>query len=284
MGAGHPEFTDDATPRRTKRDYQYVGGEGTWKRLTSGKHPAGWFLVQAKSQFESLTRDPQPPQKVLGVARVATTLQQARSKGLPPPPGSPAPQPFARRPNPNVPTLETMTAAAVNSLAQNRKGFYLMIEGGAVDWANHARQEDRMVEEQIDFMKALDWVVQWVETKSSWRDTLVIVTADHECGMLWGPDSDSVAFDKIVDRGKNKLPDMRHNSGGHTNSLVPLYARGQGAERFYRYIISTDTSAAAAWGVTGQYVDNTSIFAVMKAEVVGKPRRATAGASTVRAP
>jgi alkaline phosphatase len=141
-----------------------------------------------------------------------------------------------------------------------------------------------MVEEQIDFMKALDWVVQWVETKSSWRDTLVIVTADHECGMLWGPDSDSVAFDKIVDRGKNKLPDMRHNSGGHTNSLVPLYARGQGAERFYRYIISTDTSAAAAWGVTGQYVDNTSIFAVMKAEVVGKPRRATAGASTVRAP
>ena len=81
-----------------------------------------------------------------------------------------------------------------------------MIEGGAVDWANHANEPDRMIEEQIDFVKAVEAVVAWVDKHSNWNDTLLILTADHECGLLWGPDSDRVAFQPLADRGRARCP------------------------------------------------------------------------------
>ena len=83
-----------------------------------------------------------------------------------------------------------MSKAAINCLDKNPKGFYLMIEGGAVDWANHANQPARMVEEQIDFVEAVEAVAGWVETHGGWDETLLILTADHECGLLWGPESE----------------------------------------------------------------------------------------------
>ena len=89
-----------------------------------------------------------------------------------------------------------------------------------------------MVEEQIDYVKAVEAVVAWVEAHGGWNDTLLILTADHETGLLWGPDSAKVAYQPLKDRGPGKLPGMKHNSHGHSNSLVPLYARGPGSERF----------------------------------------------------
>ena len=173
--------------------------------------------------------------------------------------------------NRNVPSLTVMTKGAIHCLEHNPQGFYLMIEGGAVDWANHANEQDRMVEEQIDYMKAVEAVVAWVDAHSSWDDTLVILTADHETGLLWGPDSAKVAFQPLKDRG----PQLRHedNSHGHSNSLVPLYARGPGSERFTALRKRQDSHAAAQWHYSGRYVDNTNIFAVMRGEVVKPAER-----------
>ena len=64
-----------------------------------------------------------------------------------------------------------------------------MVEGGAVDWAAHDHQSGRMIEEQIDFNLSIEAVIAWVEEHSSWNETLVIVTADHETGYLAGPGS-----------------------------------------------------------------------------------------------
>ena len=161
-----------------------------------------------------------------------------------------------------------MTKGAIHCLEHNPDGFYLMVEGGAVDWANHANEQERMVEEQIDYVKAVEAVVAWVDSHSNWNDTLVILTADHETGLLWGPDSAKVAFQPLKDRGAGKLPGMKHNSHGHSNSLVPLYARGPGSERFAALQKGQDRHAAAQWHCSGQYVDNTDVFAVMRAEVV----------------
>jgi alkaline phosphatase len=76
-----------------------------------------------------------------------------------------------------------------------------MIEGGAVDWKNHANEIGAMVKEQAAFNDAVAPVKHWVEKDSSWQQTLVIVTSDHECGMLWGPgtytDSDCGRADKV---------------------------------------------------------------------------------------
>jgi alkaline phosphatase len=282
MGAGHPDFNDDGAPRAKKQEYKYVGGPATWQQLTSGTHPAGWKLVESKADFEALAAGPTPC-KVLGTAQVATTLQQCRGKAAAAaksakeaaagkaadkPAAKAAEKPFSRPFNRNVPTLAVISRAAINCLDKNPEGFYLMIEGGAVDWANHANQSGRMIEEQVDFLKAVEAVVDWVEKNSSWDDTLLILTADHETGLIWGPNSDKVAFEPLVDRGAGNVPGMKYNATRHSNSLVPLLARGAGSERFAALVVGTDKTAAAKYGISGQYVDNTGIFTVMKAAVI----------------
>jgi alkaline phosphatase len=44
-----------------------------------------------------------------------------------------------------------MTRGALNVLERDEDGFFLMVEGGAVDWAAHANNLPRIIEEQIDF-------------------------------------------------------------------------------------------------------------------------------------
>ncbi len=270
MGAGNPDFDNDGRPLRAEkhRDYQWVGGEDTWKALKSGSRP--WKLIESKADFETLLSGPTPP-KVVATAQAGDTLQEKRGHGrVTWSPGHPQqpPQPFAAPLNRNVPSLAVMTKAAIHCLEPNTHGFYLMIEGGAVDWANHANEQDRMVEEQIDYLKAVEAVVAWVDAHSNWDDTLLILTADHETGLLWGPDSAKIAYQPLEDRGPGKLPAMKHNSHGHSNSLVPLYARGPGTERFAALLRGKDLHAALQWHYGGQYVDNADIFAVMRAEVV----------------
>jgi len=256
-----------------QKEYRYVGGPATWAQLKSGRHPAGWTLIESKAAFERLATG-QAPRKVLGVAQVATTLQQNRGKPRAAREGEKPPAPFSYPLNRNVPTLETMTQAALNCLDDNPQGFYLMVEGGAVDWANHANLPDRMIEEHIDFLKAVEAVVRWVETKSSWQETLVILTADHETGLIWGPQSDRVPFQPIVDCGPGNLPGLKYNSRSHTNSLVPLYARGPGSEQFTRLLRGVDPTAAEKFGMSGQYVDNTAIFMVLRQSIVAARQRA----------
>ncbi len=268
MGAGNPDYDNDGVPIPVgkKRNYNYVGGEETWKGLKSGR--GGWKLIESKADFEALISGPTPP-KVLGTARVAATLQEKRIRRTPLT-GDIVPlldinSPFI----PNVPTLATMTKAALNCLDDNPDGFFLMIEGGAVDWANHANRPRRMIEEQTDFVHAVEAVVAWIRSHGGWDETLLILTSDHDCGLIWGPGSKMVAFDPIVDRGPGKMPGIVYHSGGHSNSLVPLLARGPGSRRFADLVKGQDKRAAAVWRFSGRYVDNTDIFTVMKGEVIG---------------
>jgi alkaline phosphatase len=192
---------------------------------------------------------------VLGTAQVNTTLRQARD-------GKNTADPALDTPvNPDLPDLPLLARAAVNTLSQNPKGFFLLIEGGAVDWANHSHQPGRMIQEHIDYINAVEAVVQWIESKSSWKDTLLVLTADHETGLLWGPKSDVEPFDPIVDHGKGAMPGLLHNAKGHSNSLVPVYAKGAGSERLAGKVAGKDP-------VRGPYVDNTGVSEVL-AEAVG---------------
>jgi alkaline phosphatase len=268
MGTGHPEFDNDGVTlaEGKKRNYADVGGQETWDALKRGER--GWKLVETKADFEALTSGPTAP-KVLGVPQVSATLQQERGRNRVTLPAAEtkAAEPFAMPMNTTVPSLTTMTKGAINCLDKNPKGFYLMIEGGAVDHANHANQPDRMIEEQIDYLQAVEAVVAWVDAHSNWDDTLLILTADHETGLVWGPDSAETAFQPLEDRGPGKLPGLKFNATGHSKSLVPLCARGPGSQRFVALAKGKDEKAAAQWHVSGQYVDNTDVFAVMKAEV-----------------
>jgi alkaline phosphatase len=134
--------------------------------------------------------------------------------------------------NPNVPSLADMTRAALNVLSQNPKGFFVMVEGGAIDWASHDNHLGRTIEEQIDFNNSIKAAIEWVEKYSSWEETLIIITADHETGYLTGPDHPENINSPVVNKGKGNLPGAKFNFGHHTNTLVPLYVKGPGQELF----------------------------------------------------
>jgi alkaline phosphatase len=261
MGAGHPLYNNNGNlVSADTYNYAYVGSEDTWNDLlagTAGGDADGdgmadaWSFIDAHADFQALIDTTTPPTRVFGVPRVRQTLQQRRSSdgsyGTPAGKEDPYVVPF----NDNVPTLEEMTRAALNVLDEDPDGLYLMVEAGAVDWAGHSNQKGRMIEEQSDFNRTVEAVVEWVETSSSWDETLVMVTSDHETGYLTAPGAPDTAdaSTPLVNNGAGNVPGIKWNSSGHTNSLVPFYAKGQGAALFEHYADETDP-------VRGPYIDN----------------------------
>ncbi len=257
MGCGHPWFDDDGRPADAPNTFNYIGGEATWAALQAGAlETAGepWMLIEERAAFVALADDPAPPRRVLGVAQVARTLQQRRS-------GDAHAPPYEVLFIETVPTLAEMTRGALNVLGEDPDGLLLMVEGGAVDWASHDSQSGRAVEEQIDFAEAVRAAVEWVETDSNWHETLLIVTSDHETGYLTrepaGPDDVPWAYQPLPGRGAGALPGMAWNSGSHTNSLVPLYAKGAWAARLSAHVAGCDPHR-------GPYVDNTAVAKLVR--------------------
>ncbi|MCI5126161.1 MAG: alkaline phosphatase, partial [Candidatus Electrothrix sp. AR5] len=82
-------------------------------------------------------------------------------------------------PDRTMPDLKEMTAKAIELLAKNKKGFFLMIESGQIDWAAHANDTGTMLHELLKLNRTLEYVLDWAAGRD---DTLVIVTADHETG------------------------------------------------------------------------------------------------------
>ncbi len=77
------------------------------------------------------------------------------------------------------PSLAEMTEAGLTVLSQNPKGFWLMVEAGDVDWANHDNNLDNSIGAVLDGDAAVRTITDWVEKNSNWRESLLIVTADH---------------------------------------------------------------------------------------------------------
>jgi alkaline phosphatase len=81
--------------------------------------------------------------------------------------------------NSDAPTLAEMTRTSLEILSKNTKGFFLMIEGGQIDWANHNRDVGTTIRETEDFNEAYKVCAEFAKKNP---DTLIIVTADHETG------------------------------------------------------------------------------------------------------
>ncbi len=77
------------------------------------------------------------------------------------------------------PTLADMSVAALDVLASRKKPFWLMVEAGDVDWANHANNLDSSIGAVISGDQAVKAVFDWVDEHKQWDQTAVIVTADH---------------------------------------------------------------------------------------------------------
>jgi len=77
------------------------------------------------------------------------------------------------------PTLAEMTQAGITALARPEKKFWVLVESGDVDWANHNNNIDNSIGTVKSGEKAVKVITDWVEQHSNWNDALVIVTADH---------------------------------------------------------------------------------------------------------
>lgn len=243
MGTGHPWY-DNAGDRKSSPFFRNIDPE-LWEAMNAGEGEAGtWTVVDERSDFRSLAEG-STPERVFGIPQTDGTLQHDR-------PGDNRETPFGDPLIENVPTLSEMSRGALNTLDNaSDEGMFLMIEAATVDHAGHANELGRTIEEMVAFNEAVEEVNDWVESESSWRETMVIVTADHETGYLLGPGSDPERK-PVVNNGRGELPGVSWNSDYHTNQLVPFYAKGAGSKNFRSYATQRDP-------VLGRYIDLTNI-------------------------
>jgi alkaline phosphatase len=100
---------------------------------------------------------------------------------LSPRPGGEASLPFYIDMDPGDITLADYTAKAIQLLT-NDSGFFMMVEGGKIDWACHGNDAATAIHEVIAFSKAIESAVSFYQDHPD--ETLIIVTADHETGGL----------------------------------------------------------------------------------------------------
>lgn len=189
------------------------------------------------------------------------------------------------------PTLPEATRAALTVLGRDPEGFALLVEGGAVDFASHQNMLDLAVGEMIELEAAVRAFVAWVDdpaTPADWTNTIVLVTGDHECGLLTAgpglfPDAPlgevsarTLALEKVVastgrraswedgdgdaELDAGEVVYWHWGSGGHSNQLVPLFARGLGAAA-----LTTAPAVVGTDPVRGPYVDDTEVFRRLQA-------------------
>lgn len=89
--------------------------------------------------------------------------------------------PFAIDRKPGDLTLSQITESAIRFLTKdNNQGFFLMVEGGKIDWACHGNDAATAFNEVIDMDDAVRIAYDFYQKHSD--ETLIIITADHETG------------------------------------------------------------------------------------------------------
>lgn len=142
-----------------------------------------------------------------------------------------------------LPHLSQMAERALRILDNDPDGFFLMIEGGKIDWACHDNHLPRAIGEVIEFERAVRVVLNWAKGR---EDTLIIVTADHETGGL-----------KIVkNNGVGNYPTVRWSTKGHSSVKVPVYAWGVHAQRFSGSMDNTDIHKYILEAVTSKETES----------------------------
>jgi len=108
------------------------------------------------------------------------------------------------------PSLTDMTTKAIDILSQNRKGYFLMVEGGRIDHGHHNGNAYRALTDAIELSNA----VRAASRRVKLDETLIVVTADH---------SHTLVIQGYPARGNNILGFVREIASD--GNLEPGYAR-----------------------------------------------------------
>ncbi len=123
--------------------------------------------------------------------------------------------------------LHKATQKCIDILSENQQGFFMMAEGSQIDWGGHANKQTYIIQEMLDFDKAIGKALDFAEKDGN---TLVIVTADHETGGF------AITGGSI----KDKKVEGKFISTYHTGVMIPVFAYGPGAENFTGIYQNTD--------------------------------------------
>ena len=118
---------------------------------------------------------------------------------------------------------------ALELLDDNKKGFFLMVEGSCIDDWCHANKVGFAVEEILDFDRTVGAVLEWAAMDG---ETLVIVTADHSTG----------AMTLLGGNVEGQSVAVNYANTGHNGVALPVYAWGPGAEKFVGIYENTELS------------------------------------------
>ncbi|MCW0482503.1 alkaline phosphatase [Gaoshiqia sediminis] len=125
--------------------------------------------------------------------------------------------------------LPKATETAINILKKNKDGFFLMVEGSQIDWAGHQNNTIYMAEEVLDFDLAIGKALEFASKN---KETLIVVTADHETGGMAITDGN---FSSGMVKGS-------YTTGNHSAVMVPVFAFGPGAEQFTGIMDNTEVA------------------------------------------
>jgi alkaline phosphatase len=150
--------------------YEFIGGGGLagTNNMSNLLTPHGYSIKNTRASILALTNAP-----VSKVFCVNPWLQDA------------AAMPYhvdfqhAAAASDNV-SLKEMTQVAIACLKNDPQGFFMMVEGGKIDWACHANDAVATMEDVLDFDNAVAEAVAFYNANPN--DTLIIVTGDHETG------------------------------------------------------------------------------------------------------
>jgi alkaline phosphatase len=118
-------------------------------------------------------------------------------------------------------------------------GFWLMIEGGDIDWAAHDDNMDNLIGNMLAFDEAVQKVITWIGNNGGWSKNLLMVTADHDHYLTLNPDFPTLlAATGAQDLTYNKHtpatagyfhgsdPTIKYGWTKHSNRPVPVYYQG----------------------------------------------------------
>jgi alkaline phosphatase len=111
------------------------------------------------------------------------------------------------------PSIADMTTKAIDVLSKNKKGYFLMVEGGRIDHASHAGNAFRTFKDTV----ALSDAVNAAMAKVDMRETLIIVSADHSHTLTIAgyPKRGNPILGKVVSPGKT-TPDNAADGAPYT--------------------------------------------------------------------
>ena len=156
-------------------------------------------------------------------------------------------------------TLSQIVESAITVLERNPKGFFMMAEGGLIDWTAHSQDLAGTIFETLDFDQAISVAYAFYQKHPD--ETLIVVTADHETGGIAlgrkGYNYDLTVIDKIKNASASTDVEQYMNdpksidsvneearigwtTTSHAGGPVPVWAIGVGAEKFAARQDNTD--------------------------------------------